>query len=241
MRCSLLYEGFTKNSIMPSSKKANPLKAQKYIIINTYNLLYKMYGPQHWWPALSAIEVAVGAILTQNTNWSNVEKAISNLRKRKLLSAASLRRARLSSIAKAIQPCGYYNIKAERLKVFVDFLYRVYGGDMKNMNKQALPALRAELLSVKGIGPETADSIMLYAASKPIFVVDAYTKRIAECLGLVSDGCGYDDLQSIFMQSLPQDCRVFNEYHALLVQHAKDVCRKKPLCGICILHKIKKG
>ena len=210
------------------------------VILNTYNLLHKIYGPQGWWPASSPFEVVVGAILTQNTSWSNVEKAIEGLKNKSLLSPVKLQKAPLKAIAAAIRPCGYYNIKAKRLKNFVCFLFENYRGRIKNMRQESTALLRKELLSVNGIGPETCDSIMLYALNKPVFVVDAYTRRIAECLGLADKKDDYDIVQLIFTESLPQDYKLFNEYHALIVRHAKSVCKKKPECKICILHKLNK-
>jgi endonuclease III related protein len=210
------------------------------IILNTYNLLYKIYGPQGWWPASTPFEVAVGAILTQNTSWSNVEKAIKGLKNKKLLSPLKLQKAPIESIASAIKPCGYYNIKAKRLKNFLCFLFERYHGRIENMRHKRAALLRKELLSVNGIGPETCDSILLYALNKPVFVVDAYTRRIAECLKISEKTHDYDFVQSVFTRSLPHDSMLFNEYHALIVRHAKSVCKKKPECRICVLHGLKK-
>jgi endonuclease III related protein len=210
------------------------------IILNTYNLLYKIYGPQGWWPASTPFEVVVGAILTQNTSWSNVEKAIKGLKNKRLLTPVKLQKAPLKAIAGAIRPCGYYNIKAKRLKSFVCFLFGNYHGRIENMRQEGTALLRKELLSVNGIGPETCDSILLYALGKPVFVVDAYTRRIAECLSLSEKTHDYDIVQSVFTRSLPRDFRLFNEYHALIVRHAKSVCKKKPECKICVLHGLKK-
>lgn len=226
---------------MPHAKIKRPSTASKAILIDVYNLFYKIYGPQHWWPAKTRIEVAIGAILTQNTSWSNVEKAILNLKRKGLISADSLHKASLDLISRLIVPCGYYNIKAERLKNFIAFLYDRYKGDIALMKRNTPDITRKELLSVKGIGPETADSILLYALDKPVFVVDAYTRRIAECLGIAKSSHDYSTIQSVFMNSLPKNARVYNEYHALIVRHAKDICKKMPLCSRCILHKLKRG
>ncbi len=221
--------------------KNNPAKNKKSTILYTYSLLYKAYGSQYWWPARSPFEVAVGAILTQNTNWSNVEKAIVNLKKKKLLTSGMLFKTNTRPIAEAIRPSGYYNIKAQRLKCFVDFLHEKYKGNISLMKPSRRDMLREELLDVNGIGPETADSILLYALKKPVFVVDAYTRRITECLGLTVRGDDYSDIQAVFMKNLPESVEIFNEYHALIVRHAKDVCRKKPACARCILRKLKRS
>ncbi len=208
-------------------------------LLKMYSLLYKVYGPQYWWPASSGFEVVIGAILTQNTNWSNVEKAITNLKREKLLSPQTLHKLNLKRLAALIRPSGYYNIKAKRLKNFLDFLFINYNGKLHRMKSGSLKVLRKEILGVNGIGPETADSILLYALDKPVFVIDAYTRRIAECLGVTRSGSKYDDLQAVFMENLPNDVRLFNEYHALLVIHSKTVCKARPDCGKCIFYKEK--
>lgn len=205
-----------------------------------YNILYKKYGPCHWWPADSPFEVAVGAILTQNTNWSNVEKAIINLKRKNALGAFALRRLDQRSLARLIRPSGYYNIKAKRLKSFISYLLRSHSGRIGNLKHYTVTRLRMELLNINGIGPETADSIILYAVKKPIFVIDAYTRRIMGCLGILSPDRSYDGIQSIFMQNLPKSTRLFNEYHALIVEHGKRVCKAKPLCQECILQNLKR-
>jgi len=204
-----------------------------------YNLLYKMYGPRNWWPADSDFEVAVGAILTQNTNWQNVERAILNLKAKKLLSPLKLHKLNIKRLARLIRSCGYYNIKAKRLKSFLDFLVSGYGGKIENMRTMPLPALREELLDVNGIGPETADSILLYAIKKPIFVVDAYTKRILTCLRLSTLDSDYSEVQKLFMDNLPMRVKLYNEFHALIVEHGKSFCKKNPKCDICALRPIK--
>lgn len=206
---------------------------------DVYSRLYARFGPQHWWPGDTPFEVIVGAILTQNTSWKNVEKAITNLKRAHLLNAAALRPVRLARLARLIRPSGYYNLKAKKLAAFVRFLYEAHHGRLSHLFAQETGALRVELLAVYGIGPETADSIILYAGNKPIFVVDAYTRRIMARLGLSSEDASYDDLQRLFMDHLPRDTALYNEYHALLVALGKDVCRKRaPRCGICPLHDI---
>lgn len=204
-------------------------------LLNIYQRLYKAFGPQHWWPARTPFEVTAGAILTQNTSWNNVEKAIENLRAANCLSPRKIRDISLPRLAKLIRPSGYYNIKAKRLKSFIDFLFQEYSGSLPQMSKINLPKLRQQLLSVKGIGPETADSILLYACKKPVFVVDAYTRRILERHRILDGRIQYLEVQNIFIRHLQPDTQLFNEFHALLVRLGKDFCKKKPLCTLCPL------
>lgn len=201
-----------------------------------YKRLYSHFGPQGWWPAKTPFEVMVGAILTQNTNWANVERSINNLRKHRLLSPKKLKEVPLRKLAVLIRPAGYFNIKAKRLKNFVNFLFKEYQGDIKDMFKEDHLSLRTKLLRVNGIGPETADSILLYAGKKPIFVVDAYTKRVLYRHNLIEKKEGYSDIQNLFMDHLQQDAKIFNEFHALIVRLGKDICRTKPLCEMCPLN-----
>ena len=198
-----------------------------------YNTLYDHYGPQKWWPARTKFEVIVGAILTQNTSWRNVEKAIKRLAGAKLLSPRSMHKSKKSKVASLIRSAGYYNIKAERLKNFIDFLFAKYGGNLKKMFSAGMEDLRAELLEVNGLGPETVDSILLYAGGKPVFVVDAYTKRILSRHHIISEGEKYEKVQRLFMDNLRPKRRLFNEYHALLVRLAKESCNKDPKCSKC--------
>ncbi|MEW5955675.1 MAG: endonuclease III domain-containing protein [Candidatus Micrarchaeota archaeon] len=214
-----------------------------------YEKLLKAFGPQGWWPvagqyrkgdystprdAAEAEEICVGAILTQNTSWKNVEKALECLQSKKLLSLDAIARAKPREVADCVRSSGYYNQKTKKLKAFADFV-RKQGG-LRVLFTLPAEKLRAKLLSVKGIGPETADSVVLYAARKPKFVVDAYTKRIFSRLGLLSESTSYDEFQRFFEQSLPADYEVFNEFHALLVELAKRNCLKKePLCVRCPL------
>jgi len=178
----------------------------------------------------------VGAILTQNTNWANVEKAINNLEKNKLLSQGALFKLSHKRLASLIRPAGYYNIKAKRLKEFLAFLFKVYQGSLKKISKVDTLTLRRHLLSVNGIGPETADSILLYCLNRPVFVVDAYTKRILSRHSLLKEDSSYEEVQNLFMQNLKNDVKLFNEYHALLVKLGKDFCLKtKPKCDTCPL------
>lgn len=201
-----------------------------------YKKLYAFFGCQHWWPANTAFEVIVGAILTQNTNWLNVEKAIYNLKKHKLLEPYKLYRLSEKRLASLIRPAGYFNIKAKRLKAFLHFLFESYQGDLKKISQIDTQLLRRRLLSINGIGPETADSILLYALDKPVFVVDAYTRRILSRHRFISRGASYDETQNLFMENLKNNVKLFNEYHALLVRLGKEFCLKnKPKCEICPL------
>ncbi|MFH0732935.1 MAG: endonuclease III domain-containing protein [Candidatus Omnitrophota bacterium] len=199
--------------------------------------MFKIYGPRNWWPANSPFEVIVGAILTQNTSWRNVDKAIRNLKKKRKLSPRALHNIGKTELASLIRPSGYYNIKAKRLKSFIDFLFKKHKGSLKSLFSGAAGSLRAKLLNINGIGPETADSIILYAANKPVFVVDAYTKRILQRQGLIKKSASYEKVQQLFEGNLPKSSRLFNEYHALIVEHAKTICKKKPLCALCALRK----
>ncbi len=207
----------------------------KQKISDLYNSLLQHYGPQGWWPGDTPLEVAVGAILTQNTNWQNVALAIKRLKEAGLLTARALQDLPEVELAEYIRPAGYYNIKARRLKNFLNFLFSSYRGDMAAMAAAPLELLRPELLTVKGIGPETADSILLYGLEKPTFVVDAYTFRILSRHGLASDPCSYEELQALFMEVLPRDTALYQEYHALLVQTGKECCRPRPRCPTCPL------
>lgn len=200
-----------------------------------YNKLYSHFGPQHWWPGETPFEVAVGAVLTQNTNWGNVEKAIDNLKREGKLNASAIHKITTESLAALIKPAGYFNVKAKRLKHFVSFLMKDYGGSMSRMKDAKLPSIREDLLRVNGIGPETADSIILYALEKPVFVVDAYTKRVLSRHNIKDHDASYDSFQELFDSNLKRDFRLFNEYHALFVRVAKEHCRTKPLCEGCPL------
>lgn len=208
---------------------------RKALVRKIYKRLYKAFGPRRWWPGETPFEVMVGAVLTQNTAWANVEKAILNLRREKLLTPQRLNKVKTSKLAKLIRPAGYFNVKAKRLKSLVDFLFKEYKGNLRRMRKEDIKTLRPKLLAVYGIGPETCDSILLYALNKPIFVIDAYTKRIFSRYGIVNEGIPYEKLQSIFMKNLPKSVRLYNEYHALIVQLGKDICRKDPKCNVCCI------
>jgi endonuclease-3 related protein len=201
-----------------------------------YDALLAAYGPQGWWPAQSPLEMAVGAILTQNTNWKNVERAIANLQREGLLNVAALAAAPPERLAEVIRPAGYFRIKAQRLKNFVGMIVRDFGGDFDSLLSCGTSSLREAVLAVRGIGPETADSIVLYAAHRPVFVVDAYTARILFRHGVVDSDATYDDIQSTMQGALDEDVTVFQEYHALLVAAAKAHCKKRaPECPGCPL------
>jgi endonuclease-3 related protein len=233
---------------MPRSKvRRSPLKA--------YKLLLKFFGPQGWWPTTSKkavkpqyhpcsylrntekekFEVLIGAILTQNTSWKNVEKALIKLNAAGLVSASKIAGLNLKKLARAVRSSGYYNQKAKKLKGIAIYLQKRYKGKLEPLFNKDLQEMRRELLALNGIGPETADSIILYAAARPVFVVDAYTKRIGHRLGWYKDAA-YDEMQRFFESSVPKSLEIYNEYHALLVALGKDYCRaKKPLCVKCPL------
>ncbi|MEK6759562.1 MAG: endonuclease III domain-containing protein [Deltaproteobacteria bacterium] len=211
-------------------KKKGPADIKRY-----FDLLFKRFGPQSWWPAKSRFEVIVGAILTQNTNWTNVEKAISRLKEARCLTPSAIHQIEAGTLAEHIRPAGYFNIKARRLKHFTAHLFTHHGGSLGKMLGQR-DGLRDELLSINGIGPETADSIMLYAGGHPEFVVDAYTKRIFSRHGLIDANASYDETKAVFTYALPGETGLFNEYHALIVRTAKEHCvKKEPRCGKCPL------
>ncbi len=200
-----------------------------------YELLYNAFGPQNWWPGETPFEIIAGAVLAQNTNWTNVEKAIANLKSAERLSPQGIRDIDIARLAEIIRPAGYYNLKSRRLKNLVDWLFDDYEGEVENLRSVDTHRLRAELLSVKGVGRETADSILLYALDRPIFVVDAYTARIAIRHGLIEPDAGYEQLRELFEWNLPREIKLFNEYHALLVRVGKEFCKPKARCAGCPL------
>ncbi|MCF7635059.1 MAG: DNA repair protein, HhH-GPD family [Dehalococcoides mccartyi] len=203
-----------------------------------YQCLLDKYGPQHWWPAESQFEMMTGAVLTQSAAWINVEKAIARLKEAGLLSPEAIMKADEDTLAEAIRPSGYFNVKTRKLKALAAWLVAGYNGQADKLLPAETDALRQELLGVWGIGEETADSILLYACGKPVFVIDAYTRRIFSRLGLAERDAGYDRLQRLFTANLAADAAVFNEYHALIVRHAKEHCRVKPVCQGCVLKTI---
>ncbi|HUK55935.1 MAG TPA: endonuclease III domain-containing protein [Nitrospiria bacterium] len=200
-----------------------------------YRRLLEVYGPQHWWPADSLFEITVGAILTQNTAWRNVERAVAHLKREGLMTPQALHQVSLKRLSETIRPSGTFRIKAGRLKAFVQFLKSEYDGDLKQMISAPPGLLRSKLLSVKGIGPETADSILLYTGDVPIFVIDAYTRRVFSRHRLVDPEASYDCLQRFFMDHLPSRSELYNEYHALLVKVGKEHCKSTPICSGCPL------
>jgi len=208
---------------------------RRELIFSIFQHLLAVLGPQNWWPAETAFEVIVGAILTQNTAWKNVEKSIANLRSHGLLTFDSLCHAPIAELAPVLRPSGYYNQKSRKIKAFCDVIEERWQGDLALFLSQDMNLLRSELLSVSGIGPETADSIILYAAAQPSFVVDTYTHRIFMRHGWVADNISYEDLREYFMSCLAPDLKFFQELHALLVRTGHLFCRRKPLCVSCPL------
>ena len=198
-----------------------------------FNTLSKRYGPQHWWPGDTPFEIMVGAVLTQNTAWSNVEKAIANLVAHEKLDAGSIVRARKDHLAGWLRPSGYFNVKADRLKNFCRWY--LDAGGYPVLSRIATARLRESLLSVNGIGPETADDMLLYAFERPVFVIDAYTRRLLARLQLFSGEEPYDEMRQAIEAALGPDVPLYNEYHALIVRHAKEVCRVRPRCAGCVL------
>ena len=203
-----------------------------------YQLLFDSFGPQHWWPGQTQFEIITGAILTQNTSWANVEKAIANLKSADCLTPEKLYHLDVSELAEFIRPAGYYNIKTKRLKNFINWLFDNYDGQLANLETFDTDQLRAELLAINGIGFETADSILLYALERPVFVVDAYTARIAFRHQLIEPDANYEQLRELFQSNLPEDTQLFNEYHALLVRVGKEFCKPKARCPGCPLEKL---
>lgn len=211
------------------------------LLLEIFARLFAAYGPQHWWPAEGPFEIMVGAILTQSAAWANVEKALRNLKTADALSPAAMRRLTNQKLAMLVRPSGYYNAKARKLKSLSEWFSKTYKEDVSRMSAQKKDILREQLLAVHGVGPETADSIILYVANQPTFVIDAYTRRILERLGLLPEIDKYDSYQALFMDNLPADAKLFNEYHALLVRLGKEVCKKKPDCANCCLKSLCRG
>ena len=212
------------------------------ILRDYYRTLLEAHGPQHWWPGRSRFEVIVGAILVQNTAWTGAAAAIRNLRREKLLAPAAMHAANVAKIEELIRPSGYFRQKAKKLQAFTQFLYGEYAGSLTRMLSVPTDELRGELLSIHGIGPETADSILLYAGQHSTFVVDAYARRILERHGLASAAQSYEDLRGLFERSLPREPQLFNEFHALIVHTGKEFCRKSEArCAECSLRKFLPG
>jgi endonuclease-3 related protein len=222
--------------IVPSRPIHNQVRDAQPPLDEYYNSLFTALGPQHWWPGRSPFEIIVGALLVQNTSWKNVEIAISNLRDARLLSPAAIRRVNLRRLQRLIRSSGYFRQKARKLKSFCAFLQAKYGGSLKRMFATPTIALREKLLGIWGIGPETADSILLYAGGHEVFVVDAYTKRVLQRHGWIDDKAKYDDMRWIFERRFPGNVELFNEFHALIVHVGKTWCRpQQPKCGECPL------
>jgi len=202
------------------------------ILMDIYTRLFEAFGPQHWWPGETPFEVMIGAILTQNTAWKNVEKAIACLKEEGIMEPEGLAQAKIGRLAGLIRASGYYNQKARKIVRFMKFLKDEYDLNVKKMKKESLLSLREKLLQVNGIGPETADSILLYALEMPIFVVDAYTYRVFSRHSFIAEDTTYDEMQALFMDNLAHDAKLFNEYHALIVRLGHTFCRKTPLCPL---------
>ncbi len=203
--------------------------------LQLFDILFAASGPQHWWPGDTPFEVAVGAVLTQNTTWSNVEKAITSLKAANAMTAAGLFALSAPDLEQAIRPAGYYRVKAQYLRTLAEWVSRRAAGDLSSLASEDTDILHRELLALRGVGRETADSILLYAIGKPAFVVDAYTRRIAARLRLLPDNTTYESTQQYFVALLPEDAQLFNEFHGLLVHLAKEHCRARPVCLACPL------
>jgi endonuclease III related protein len=224
--------GDIRTPLLTAAFTARPLRAY-------YDALFAAYGPQHWWPGRTRFEIIVGAILVQNTAWTNVEPAIANLRRAKLLRPGAIETVPFGKLAQLIRSSGYFRQKAKKLKAFVDFLRKEHHGSLTKMFRTPTAALREQLLAVHGIGPETADAILLYAGGRPMFVVDAYARRMLERHGLAEAHRGYEYLRQFFEKNLPADAALYNEFHALIVHAGKRYCRaKNPRCSACALHSL---
>jgi endonuclease-3 related protein len=204
-------------------------------IRQAYDQLLARFGEQHWWPAKTRFEMMLGAILTQNTAWTNVEKAMANLRRNKALQFVALENADREQVAEWIRPAGYFNQKSAYIKSMVETIRDRFDGSLNSLFALDTPALRKELLAWKGVGPETADSILLYAACRPAFVVDAYTRRVGSRHGWIGENATYDEVAKRFSDHLPEDVQLFNEYHALIVRLCKEHCNTQPKCQGCPL------
>ena len=208
----------------------------KYMLREVYERLLRAFGPQKWWPGDSPFEIIVGAVLVQNTAWRNVERAIENLRDADVMQPRALYTLPEQELAELIRPAGYYQVKARRLRNLLRLVVERYDGSLDAMFRTDLDTLREELLAVSGIGPETADAILLYAGGMPTFVVDTYTHRVLARHGWIDYDAGYHDIKDYFESSLPADAALYNEYHALMVRLGKDYCRKSgPKCEACPL------
>lgn len=218
---------------LPISRKTGP-----DAILRAYELLFARFGPQHWWPGDTPFEIMVGAILTQNTNWRNVSRALDNIKEKKLLEPKRLYKHR-RMIPSLIRPSGFYRLKSKRLTAFLAYYIEQYDADINAIKHAPTARLREELLNIPGIGQETADSILLYAVKRPVFVVDAYTRRIFSRHGLFDRSAGYEEIRFLFERHVPRRLKLYNEYHALIVRCAKELCKKHdPRCPDCPLYAI---
>jgi endonuclease-3 related protein len=206
-------------------------------LLRLYETLERFFGDLHWWPGETPFEVAVGAILTQNTNWANVEKAIGQLKAQGVLEPRALYGLDDEVLADLIRPSGYFRVKTKRLKAFLEVLCDDFRGDLGLMLSGELPQARQRLLGISGIGEETADSMLLYAGGRPVFVIDAYTRRILTRHGIIDGKPTYGDIQCLFMNHVPRDAGLYNQYHAMIVETGKRYCRTEPRCGDCPLRK----
>ena len=223
-----------------ASKRASRPADVSELLQDIYRRLYTTYGPQGWWPGDGPFDVVVGAILTQAAAWTNVERAIAAMKQAGSWSIQAIHAMPAAELALIIRPSGYFNAKAQKLKAFARHVVDAYDGDLQALLSRDLRPLREELLSIHGIGPETADDILVYAAEKPSFVIDAYTRRVVQRLGLfpLDAKSSYQAYQDLFHSNLEEDVPLFNEYHALLDRHAKDTCAKVPRCDACCLKDI---
>lgn len=227
---------FSNAGISPAAQQSANVGGAGVLLRSYFEAMSKQLGPMNWWPAKSAFEVVVGAILTQNTAWTNVNLALANLRRERLLTVRAISRVGEARLAELIRTSGYYRQKAKKLKAFVAFVEREYGGSLRRMSAAPTAELREQLLAVHGIGPETADSILLYAAGHPVFAVDAYTKRLLARHSVMPEEAKYDEVQALFMRHLPREAKLYNEYHALIVNVAKKWCRaREARCSECPL------
>jgi endonuclease-3 related protein len=213
----------------------SPVKNMQERLLNIFHVLLDAFGKRNWWPGETELEIIVGAVLTQNTSWKNVEKAIDNMKHHNVLNIHTLYKMDRETLASIIKPSGFYNIKSSRLKNIINVIYNDYSSNILNLNKLDMWDARERLLEINGIGKETADSIILYAFNKPIFVVDVYTKRFLKNHRLYNEENDYDTLQEFFMKHLPNDTYLFNEFHALIVYLCQNFCKKVPLCSRCPL------
>jgi endonuclease-3 related protein len=236
MGTALLNPRRTAKTSGASMEGTNQTSGKAGLLMDFYRAMSTRLGPMGWWPAKTPFEVIVGAILTQNTAWTNVERAINNLRKERLLTPGAIERVPVARLGKLIRSSGYFRQKAKKLKAFVRFARNEFDGSLKRMLSVPTMELREKLLGVHGIGPETADSILLYAGNRPIFVVDAYTRRIMERHNIVNAKDSNDEIRGHFENNLLRDARLYNEYHALIVNTGKNWCRSKnPICAECPL------